>query len=145
MGGSSYGTGGMYLTGGLDVGWNLDRRRAWRAFVGAHGTLLLSTDYQANNAFLLGARLGFEHRWNPGGIGPGVHVFGEGGAAGESSSSTTEPRRLAPYAGAGARLDVGLWTDGKLLRAGVEAFSGWRLDAERLHFAQLGFSLAVEF
>jgi hypothetical protein len=146
VGGSSYGGGAMYLTAGIDVGWNLDRRRSWRAFLGAHGELLLGSDYRANTAFLLGARLGFEHRWNPGGFGPGLQLFGEGGGTGEThSSSYTEPRRLAPYAGAGARLDVGAWTQGTFIHGGIEAFSGWRLDAEHLHFAQLGFNLAVDF
>ena len=145
IGGSSYGSGGMYLTAGLDIGWNLNQRRTWRTFVGAHGNYLISGDYKANNAFLLGARLGFEHRWNPGGVSPGLQLFGEGGASGETTSSSyTRPRPLAPYAGAGLRLDLGGWP-GHFLHGGVEAFTGWRLDAEHLHFAQLGFNFAVDF
>lgn len=145
IGGSSYGGGGMYLTAGLDIGWNLNQRRTWRAFVGAHGNYLISGDYKANNAFLLGARLGFEHRWNPGGVSPGLQLFGEGGASGETkSSSYTQARPLAPYAGAGLRLDLGAWA-GQFVHGGVEALTGWRLDAEHLRFAQLGFNFAVDF
>jgi hypothetical protein len=146
MGGSGYGGGGMYVGGGFDIGWSLNRRRTWLAFVGLHGQYLLSTDFNANNAFLFGARLGFEHRWNPGGTTPVLNLFGESGASGESASlGVTAPRRTAPYVGAGARLEIGGWGGGKFWHGGVEAFTGLRLDAEHLHFAQLGFNLAVDF
>lgn len=144
VGGSNLAPGGILVGGGLDLGWELNRKRTWLAFVGAHGHYVMG-DYKSNNAFLLGARLGFERRWNPGGVSPGLGLFGEGGAAGESASTKTPPRSIAPYGAVGARLDIGTWGSGAFLHAGVEALTGVRLDREHLRFAQLGFHAAVDF
>lgn len=141
FGGTDYGA-SMFVALGLDLGIPLRRQRDWAAFLGVHGRLLIGTDYPNRDAFMLGARLGFEHRWNPSGLSPGVNLFGEAGGTAETG---TGGRGVAPYAAAGARIDVSTWASGATWQLGVEAMRGARIDAEHRQFFMLGLSAAVGF
>lgn len=149
LGGASYGGAGAMAVGlGVDAGWSMNRERTWRAFLGAHGRFLLASDATTNNAFLVGARLGFERRWNPSGLGPGLQLFGESGLTGEKKTSWAAPaaRTETLYGGVGLRGDIGWYPGGGgAMRLGLEAMTGMRLDSERLRIVQLGFTAAFDF
>ncbi|GEM_PF-4177104 len=75
------GTHGMFINYGIDLGIPLTRARDWELFVGMHGSFLTGLSVDAQNAFLLGARIGIEKMWTPGAGGFNMGGFVEGGAA----------------------------------------------------------------
>ncbi|MGH3796774.1 MAG: eCIS core domain-containing protein [Pseudonocardiaceae bacterium] len=145
---SSYGRGGFDLGGGFDVGLGLDRLRHWQLFLGVHGQYLMPLRDSERYAFLAGARIGLEHRWNPSGGGLQLGAFGEFGATGEiGDPGLAAPRRpVAPFAGAGARLGYGFAPAGGLMyQLGLEAGGGMRIDPEAARWFRLGLSAGVAF
>ena len=100
LGYSSYGGGSLHVEAGIDTGRFLDRERSWRTFLGVHGQAFIGP---VHPAFLIGARLGFEHKWRSSQLGPTAEVYGESGAALETGAGARGP---APFVGAGASLGV---------------------------------------
>lgn len=131
-GGSSYGGEALWVGAGLDTGRFLDRERSWRAFLGAHGQTFVGPP---NTAFLIGARLGFEHKWRSSQFGPTAEVYGESGAALEFGAGARGP---APFAGAGASLGVSGWAGGKEWQVKLTGGEVLRLDREGYSAFQAG-------
>ena len=131
-GGSTYGGGSLLVGAGVDAGRFLDRERSWRAFLGVHGQTFVGSP---NTAFLIGARLGFEHKWRAGQLGPTAEVFGEGGGALELGTGARAP---APFVGAGASVGVSWWDAGKEWQVKLTGGEVLRLDREGYSAFQAG-------
>jgi hypothetical protein len=138
-GGSSYGGGALWAGAGVDTGRFLDRERSWRAFLGVHEQTFIGP---ANTAFLLGARIGFEHKWRSSRFGPTAEVYGESGAAVELGAGARGP---APFAGAGASLGVSGWDSGREYQVKLTGGEVLRLDHESYSAFQAGLSAAINF
>jgi hypothetical protein len=136
---SSYGGGSLHVEAGVDTGSFLDRERSWRAFVGVHGQAFVA---DANPAFLIGARLGFERKWRSSRLGPTAEVYGESGAAFETGAGA---RGTAPFVGAGASLGVSGWLSGKELQVKLTGGEVLRLDHESYSAFQAGLSLGLSW
>ncbi len=139
FGGSSYGGGALWVGAGLDSGRFLDRERSWRAFLGVHGQTFAAP---SNTAFLIGARLGFEHKWRSSQFGPTAEVFGESGAALETGAGARGP---APFVGAGASLGVSGWVGGKEVQVKLTSGEVLRMDREAYSAFQAGLNAAVSW
>ena len=131
LGYSSYGGGSFHVEAGIDAGRFLDRERSWRAFLGAHGQAFVGY----HPAFLIGARLGFEHKWRSSQLGPTAEVYGETGAAAELGPGG---RGTAPFAGAGASLGLSSWSSGKEWQVKLYGGEVLRLDHEGYSAFQAG-------
>jgi Domain of unknown function (DUF4157) len=139
VGSSSYGGGGFWAGAAVDTGRFLDRERSWRAFLGVHGQTFVG---QQNNAFLVGARLGFERKWRSSQFGPTAEVYGESGATFETG---TGARGLGPFVGAGASLGVSAWDSGKELQLKLTGGEVLRLDREGYSAFQAGVTLGLNW
>lgn len=141
---STYGGLSLHLEGGADAGWFLDAERDWRAFLGVHGHAFLGSADQ-RNAYLLGARIGIEHKWRSSRLGPTVEAYAEGGVATETG---TGARGVAPFVGTGASVGVSGWpgrptgTEWQLKLTGGEVV---RLDAEKYHAFQVGLQAGLSW
>ena len=131
LGYSSYGGGSFHVEAGIDTGRFLDRERSWRAFLGVHG----HTFAGYHPAFLIGARLGFEHKWRSSQLGPTAEVYGESGAAAEVGLGA---RGTAPFVGAGASLGLSSWSAGKEWQVKLTGGEVLRLDHEGYSAFQAG-------
>ena len=138
LGLSDYAGGSYHVEAGVDYGWMLDRERSWRAFLGVHGHAFASDRF----AFLLGARLTFEHKWRSARLGPTAGAYAESGVATEVGAILGPSRGTAPFAGAGASVGIAGWSgsgEWELKLTGGEVV---RLDAEKYHAFQAGIQLA---
>jgi hypothetical protein len=71
---------GLSVTGGLDLGFPLDRLRNWMLTVGPHAHLLTAYgDSESRDAYLAGLRFGIERRRTPASGGPFLGGFVEAG------------------------------------------------------------------
>jgi hypothetical protein len=131
LGYSSYGGGSFHVEAGIDTGRFLDRERSWRAFLGVHGHTFVGY----HPAFLIGARLGFEHKWRSSRLGPTAEVYGESGAAAEVGLGA---RGTAPFVGAGASLGLSSWSAGKEWQVKLTGGEVLRLDHEGYSAFQAG-------
>jgi hypothetical protein len=135
LGGSDYAGGSFHAEAGVDYGWMLDRERDWRAFLGVHGHAFVGD----RSAFLLGARLSFEHKWRSSRLGPAAEAYAEGGVATEAEAITGPARGAAPYAGAGASVGISGWTGSGEWQVKLTGGEVIRLDAEKYHAFHAGF------
>jgi Domain of unknown function (DUF4157) len=133
-GGSDYGGGALHVEAGVDVGRFLDREREWRAFLGVHGHAYLAGGQP--NAYLVGARLGLEHKWRSSRVGPTAEAYAESGAAFETGPAA---RGAAPFIGVGGSLGVSWWSGGKEWQVKLTGGEVLRLDPEGYHAFQAGF------
>ena len=136
---SSFGGGSLLVEGGVDTGSFLDRDRSWRAFLGVHGQAFVG---QANTAFLIGARIGFEHKWRSSRFGPTAEVYGESGATFELGTGAREP---GPFAGAGASLGLSWWALGDEFQVKLTGGEVLRFDHQSFSAFQTGISAAINF
>ncbi|HEV2777784.1 MAG TPA: DUF4157 domain-containing protein [Actinophytocola sp.] len=146
IGYASYGGGALHAGTGFEVGLDLNRRRDWMLFLGAHAHLMVPMSQQM--AFLAGARMGLEYRTRPVRGGAYFGGFGEFGAATEFQSfgATPPPRPLAPFVGAGTQLGYSSGPmGGALLNVGAEAGVGMRVDQEALRWYRIGLSMGLSF
>jgi hypothetical protein len=142
LGGSSYGAGSLHVEAGLEGGAFLDREREWRAFLGLHGHAFLPAAYGQPYAFLVGARLGLEHKWRSSRLGPTVEAFAESGPAFEAS---TGARATTGFVGAGGSLGVSGWTGGAELQIKLTGGEVLRLDREHYSAFYAGFLAGVNW
>ena len=134
-----------HFEGGVDTGRFLDRERDWRAFLGVHGHAYLDPGAGLpghQNAFLLGARLGFERKWRSSRLGPTAEAFAEGGAAFETG---TGARGAAPFVGAGGSLGLSDWVSGKEVQLKLTGGEVVRLDREAYHAFQAGLLVGISW
>lgn len=131
---SSYGGLSLHVEAGADVGRFLDREREWRGFLGVHGHAFVASTQP--NAYLVGARLGFEHKWRSSRLGPTAEAFAESGAAFETGAGG---RRPAVFVGGGASLGASWWSGGKEWQLKLTGGEVLRLDREGYHAFQAGF------
>jgi hypothetical protein len=145
-GASTYGGGAAHFELGLDTGRFLDREREWRAFLGVYGQGFLTMPSLSTpnppDAFMLGARLGFEHKWRSSRLGPTAEVYGESGAALEAGPGA---RGAAPFVGAGASLGLSGWTGGKELQIKLTGGEVLRLDHESYRAFQAGLRIGISW
>ena len=139
FGTSSFNPGTTLLGGGVDTGRFLDRERSWRAFLGLHGQALTGP---SKTAFLIGARIGFEHKWRSSQLGPTAEVYAESGATFETGTETRGP---GPFAGAGASLGLSWWAVGNEWQVKLTSGEVLRLDHQSFSALQTGITAAISF
>ncbi|MFJ2578033.1 DUF4157 domain-containing protein [Kitasatospora aureofaciens] len=142
---ASYGGGAVSVSGGLDLGLELNRTREWQFFLGAHATLLSALDYRSASAFLAGARFGLGYRYRPADQGFQLGGYGELGAATEFGARTNRP--AAPFVGGGLR--AGYHTPrfggGTAIDVGLDVGAGTRLEADPVRWYRIGLEAGVSF
>jgi hypothetical protein len=138
---SDYAGGSVHFEAGADYGWMLDRERAWREFLGVHGHAFFGD----RMAFLIGARLGFEHRWRSARQGPVAEAYAEGGVATETGATFGPSRGTAPFVGVGASVGIASWGGSGELVVKLTGGEVVRLDAEKYHAFQAGLLLSYSF
>lgn len=120
VGGTDYQGGGYYIGAGLDLEIPLTRSRDFQLFLGAHSHVLLSLQDPDRTAFLVGARLGFQHTFglSDGGVqwgGFGEFGYGSFGRAESEERSADSNRYGSPYFMAGGNLGYSFAPGGGLI------------------------------